>query len=75
MSDMDEALYNGWLMTMGPAHSRVYCAWHVKSAWKKNINKIKNKEMRESTYQELGRIMEIMEENKFIVSDSHSIEI
>lgn len=45
MSDMDETLYSAWAKVMGPAEKRLFCAWHVIRALKKNIKiKIKNKE-------------------------------
>lgn len=40
---MAESFYNAWVVKMEPPKHRLYCTWHVDRAWRKNLNKIKNK--------------------------------
>lgn len=39
MSDMAEAFYNAWKEVMGVPTMRLFCAWHVDHAWRKNLKK------------------------------------
>lgn len=36
MSDMADEFYNAWTAVMGPPKHRLFCAWHVDRAWRKN---------------------------------------
>jgi hypothetical protein len=39
MSDMADAFFNAWVNEMGMPDMRLFCAWHVDHAWRKNLNK------------------------------------
>uniref|UniRef100_A0A6P7GVN3 Uncharacterized protein LOC114341342 n=1 Tax=Diabrotica virgifera virgifera TaxID=50390 RepID=A0A6P7GVN3_DIAVI len=58
MSDMAEAYYNAWLQVMHPAEFRLYCSWHVDRAWRKNLEKVVNKEKKILIYQMLRMLLQ-----------------
>ncbi|XP_072401025.1 uncharacterized protein [Diabrotica undecimpunctata] len=58
MSDMAEAYYNAWLQVMHPAEFRLYCSWHVDRAWRKNLQKVLNKEKKILIYQMLRMLLQ-----------------
>ncbi|GFT91592.1 uncharacterized protein NPIL_376591 [Nephila pilipes] len=47
MSDMAESFFNAWKSEMGVPQKRLFCAWHIDRAWRKNFKKskaLKNKQ-------------------------------
>jgi len=57
MSDMAESFYNAWVVEMEPPKHRLYCTWHVDRAWRKNLNKIKNKTKQVEIYKVLRTLL------------------
>uniref|UniRef100_A0A6P7GY30 Uncharacterized protein LOC114348268 n=1 Tax=Diabrotica virgifera virgifera TaxID=50390 RepID=A0A6P7GY30_DIAVI len=49
---------NAWLQVMHPAEFRLYCSWHVDRAWRKNLEKVINKEKRILIYQMLRMLLQ-----------------
>ena len=43
MSDMADNFYNSWVKFFPVPLFRLYCAWHVDQAWRRNLNKVKGK--------------------------------
>lgn len=56
ISDMQETYFNAWLRVMDPPEFRLYCTWHVHEAWRRNLNKIPNKDLRKIFYKKLLNI-------------------
>nr|XP_042912137.1 uncharacterized protein LOC122272463 [Parasteatoda tepidariorum] len=68
MSDMAETYYNAWLSTFHTVPTnRLYCAWHVDNAWRNNLNKIKNQDLRVFVYKILKTLMYETDVNTFEV--------
>ncbi|XP_050499982.1 uncharacterized protein LOC126880257 isoform X1 [Diabrotica virgifera virgifera] len=63
MSDMAEAYYKAWLEVMYPPNFRLFCAWHVDRAWRKNLNKLTEKKVQ--VYKILRLLMQEREINTF----------
>ncbi len=40
MSDVDNVCYDAWQGVMGPPKLSVFCTWHVREAWKENLQKL-----------------------------------
>lgn len=82
MCDMDNTFYNAWISVMGPVENQLYCSWHVDRAWRKNLNKIKNKEKQAIVYKKLKIIMfelytnafNVMIGNLYLLGELHSDE-
>ena len=65
MSDMAGEIYNAWVQIMGEADYRLYCAWHVVKAWRRNVSKIKTEKKRDDTYKSLEAVMQELDEKAF----------
>lgn len=65
MSDMAESFYNAWVVEMKPAKHRLYCTWHVDRAWRKNLNKIKNKTKQVEIYKVLRTLLQEQDAEAF----------
>ncbi|KAJ8975913.1 hypothetical protein NQ317_007756 [Molorchus minor] len=66
LTDMDDTFYNAWCEVMGKVPLRLFCAWHVIRAWKKNLSaKIKTMEKQHSTYKILRTLLEESDKNAF----------
>ncbi|KAJ8914484.1 hypothetical protein NQ315_002756 [Exocentrus adspersus] len=67
MSDMAESFYNAWKAEMGPVNFRLFCAWHVDQAWRKQIKKIPvSFEIKKDIYKKLIILMQETDENTFL---------
>lgn len=66
MSDMAEEFFNAWVKVMGITDFRLFCAWHVDRAWRKNLCKIKSgKDQQEKVYKLLKTLVTEKEEESF----------
>lgn len=50
MSDMQRTYYNSWSKIIGSPSFFLFCAWHVREAWRKNRNKIKGTDEEKKKY-------------------------
>ncbi|XP_048526625.1 uncharacterized protein LOC109543670 isoform X1 [Dendroctonus ponderosae] len=66
MSDMSDAFYNAWLEVMEKPRLRLYCTWHVDRAWRENLNKIRNKNIRVLIYKKLRSLLEEKDQVAFL---------
>ena len=57
MTDMAEAFFNAWVNVMGMPKKRLFCAWHVDNAWRKNLNKINGSVKRIAAYKILRGLL------------------
>ncbi|GFT92997.1 uncharacterized protein NPIL_21081 [Nephila pilipes] len=58
MSDMAESFFNAWKSEMGVPQKRLFCAWHIDRAWRKNLKKIKGAEKQAKTYKIIRSLLE-----------------
>lgn len=56
VGDTTGAFYNGWVEVMSPSNHQLYCSWHIDRAWRKNLNKISNKDKRIAVYKTLKHL-------------------
>lgn len=66
MSDMAGQYYTSWVETFGGKPKKLLCTWHVDRAWRKNLNKIKDKMKQTEVYHMLRVLLEEMDTSKFI---------
>lgn len=57
MSDDGDAYYDSWVQIMGKPDRRLFCMWHVRSAWRKNVNKIRNSVTRKAAVNYLNDLI------------------
>jgi len=57
VSDMVKSFYNTWVVEMEPPKHRLYFTLHVDCAWRKNLNKIKNKTKQVEIYKVLRTLL------------------
>ncbi|KAJ8935698.1 hypothetical protein NQ314_012675 [Rhamnusium bicolor] len=50
---------------MGAPEKRLLCAWHVDKAWRKNLSKIREKEIKFQTYKILRTLLQETDRNAF----------
>ena len=65
MSDMADVFFNAWCTEMGPPEMRLFCAWHVDRAWRKNLKKINGAEKQANTYKIIRSSMQERDLNTF----------
>lgn len=65
MSDMAEQYYSSWVDVYGGKPKKLLCTWHVDRAWRKNLNKINDKQLQKEVYHMLRVLMEEMDATKF----------
>ncbi|GFT99517.1 uncharacterized protein NPIL_110731 [Nephila pilipes] len=58
MSDIAESFFNAWKSEMGVPQKRLFCAWHIDRAWRKNLKKIKGAEKQAKTYKIIRSLLE-----------------
>ncbi|XP_068082106.1 uncharacterized protein [Anabrus simplex] len=75
MSDMAEAFYNSWCEVMGPPKKRLFCAWHVDRAWRKNLTKIKTSEKQVEMYKLVRTIMQERDPDTFSILLNEGLKI
>ncbi|XP_050506518.1 uncharacterized protein LOC126884577 isoform X1 [Diabrotica virgifera virgifera] len=65
MSDMADFYYKSWKQVMQPAEFRLYCTWHVDKAWRKNLEKVLNKEKKVQVYHMLRTLLQETDSTAF----------
>ena len=58
MSGMAESFFNVWASIMSIPEMRLFCAWHVDRAWRKNLKKIKGDDKQTRAYKILRALLE-----------------
>lgn len=53
ITDMQETYFNSWTTVMGKPNNYLYCTWHVREAWRRNLKKINNTDLRQKFYKQL----------------------
>lgn len=74
MSDMADAFYNRGIKVMPPVEMRLFCAWHVDRAWRKNLNKIVGTENQIKVYKNIRTLLEESDKNAFSIMLSQVLE-
>lgn len=75
MTDITSVFYNAWCAVMGEVEYQIFCSWHVDHAWKMNMNKIINKEKRETVYHALKVLQTELKEDCFLVQLERFVKI
>ena len=65
MTDDTEVYSNAWNAVMGKPAYRLLCTWHIDKSWRKNLPKIKEKELQSTIYQTIRALMELRNKDKF----------
>nr|XP_015918035.2 uncharacterized protein LOC107447601 [Parasteatoda tepidariorum] len=74
MSDMADAFYNAWSSIMPLPEKRLFCAWHVDHAWRKNLKRIVSSEKKLATYKLLKCLLYEQDEDAFLVLMNATLE-
>jgi hypothetical protein len=64
MSDITNIYFDAWVLINNVPKFRLYCAWHILRAWKKNLQKVK-KEKQQELYDSLRTLLQETDMNTF----------
>ena len=76
MSDLAEQFYNAWTSTFHhcKAPNRLLCMWHVDRAWRKNIEKLEDDQLKITVYHNLRVLLEENDVCKFEVLQNRTLK-